>query len=205
MKKYPVLELALFALIASSAQADSLWLEAEEPSSKSPTMGLIPFVGTGEDTKLYASNSKVLQLQSAQDGPHFVEYSFTLKISGKYKIWASTTPLNQTWASVFQVKVDGKEIEIEGTASGSAYGDPANPGMFQWHLMVELDLEEGDHSIAFDVKERRQALYPADGEKPGFSFLADAVLITNEGIKPDGPEKPKALKKADIDSEAKKD
>lgn len=179
-----------FAVSLNLVLAESVWLEAEEPVEKTSNLAIIPFVSDNND--LAASNMSVVQLQTHTKGPHYVKYEFQVGESGDYNVYIATTSPNQAWSSPFEVFVDGEPVQQDWKLVGQPYGNTANPGLFQWQ-QTEVELSKGEHTLEFRISEPRDSVFESDNGEPAYSFLADAILVTNENITPDGPEKPAKL------------
>jgi hypothetical protein len=187
MKTLTPLALTILLALALPARSESIWLEGESPEEKSSAFTQV-HLGRNE-TGLCASGGFVLFLDTIKEGPHTATYKFATTITeGKFKIWASTTPPNVEWSSHFVVKLDGKELALNilSDAAMLPYGNQANPNLLKWGLIQEERLEPGEHTLTFEINDKRQL-----GDN--YSFFLDAILITSDSVKPSGPVKPAVL------------
>jgi hypothetical protein len=172
-------------------QADTIWIDAKDYSQKTPHFAIINFGEPGIDS----SSGKVAQLHTDAITAHRIVYSFSIAATGQHKIWAAVTPPNSEWASPYSIllkKQDGNATETVDAESiklknGKAYGDERLPNLFQWFLLLDTKLEEGAYELAFEVSKPRKL----DGQTwLAMNFLLDAIFITSEDERPNGPRKP---------------
>jgi hypothetical protein len=178
--------------IVPLAQAETVYMEAEDFEEKNPAFQVIPF---GESS-VNSSGGLVIQLQINQIEKYRISYHFSIIQSGLYKVWAAATPPNAPWASPYLVglkKVGGEESSgVEADAyikkSGLAYGGGSNASLFQWFLFMKKPLEEGGYELTFEVSKPQVGVDPNNNNT--INFFLDSIFITSEDIEPEGPSNP---------------
>lgn len=177
--RFSLLLLSLSAALPCAA--DTLWISAIDMAAKTSMVALI-----GAEPGQDANAPRIAQLQTFASGEHTISFTFRTRDSGTYAIWAATTPPVTSWASPFQILLDGQIIYSGGQrpASGTAYGPASNPGLFRWYHFAKVTLDSGVHELTFSVTEPRTTVEPSGR---AFAFYLDSILITdNASMQPEG-------------------
>lgn len=160
--------------LVSAAHSERLWIEAESTTARN-FEGPMSFPGV-------VSGDTVLRLWEGKtpgaEG-YTASWDFNVSKAGSFHIWASPSIPPST--SNFWWKVDGggyRHIDDEVDTIGSSMFGVSS--VQRWIDLGVEKLSAGKHTLTIMVNERRDTL-----EKAYLLYL-DAILITNEDIRPDG-------------------
>ncbi len=160
--------------LSAGAQAERIWLEAENTSSRNYE-GPFEFPGV-------VSGDKILRLwrdDDPQADSYVASWQFHTTRSGKYHIWAAISQPGNTsrvWWRVDNAKYQHFTEDTDCEPS-SLFGVS---NTLAWTRFGTCELSAGEHTVSLMVNERR------NNSEHAYLSYADALLITDEDITPNG-------------------
>ncbi len=145
--KFFALTLGLICLVASAAQAETIWIEGEKPAKS--TMNRHPWWYDQVKKDQLSGDDWISNFDGKKPGE--AEYSVTAKEAGKFEFWVRANP-TATKLSYRLNDADWKPIEFEKNAREAANiaGDGKLDLRFiAWVKVGSVDLKRGANSIRF--------------------------------------------------------